>query len=208
LPYPDAIISFLDVVLPRLPLQLSIKTRLGLNHPDELAALLPRLNDYPLKEIIIHTRLGKQLYRGATDPERFGQSLALSRHPLVYNGDITDLATWNRLRRQFPDVQRWMIGRGLLADPFLARTIRGEEFSEEQRIAMTRAFHHDLFTGCQELLAGPSHLLGRMKQIWAYLAASFPDSQKLWKKIKKAHTEDHYLAVVDAAFQTANHTCT
>lgn len=199
LPFPDAIIAFLDVILPRLPLQLSIKTRLGLNHPDELAALLPRLNDYPLKEVIIHTRLGKQLYRGATDPERFGQSLALSRHPLVYNGDITDLESWNRLRRQFPSVQRWMIGRGLLADPFLARTIKGEAFSREQRIAMTRAFHHDLFTGYQEVLAGPSHLLGRMKQIWAYLAASLPNSPKLWKKIKKAGTVERYREAVNEA---------
>jgi len=203
LPYPDAILSFLDTVLPRLPLQLSIKTRLGLNHPDELAALLPRLNDYPLQEIIIHTRLGRQLYRGTTDPERFGQSLALSRHPLVYNGDIIDVEGFLELRRQFPGVQRWMIGRGLLADPFLAGTIKGKEFSKEQRIVKLNAFHQELVTGYKQRLAGPSHLLGRMKQIWAYLIASFPDSPGLWKKIKKAHTEDRYLAVVDGAFQTA-----
>lgn len=203
LPFPDDILSFLDIILPRLPLQLSIKTRLGLNHPDELATLLPRLNDYPLYEIIIHTRLGKQLYRGATDPERFGQSLTLSRHPLVYNGDITDVKSFLELRRQFPGVQHWMIGRGLLADPFLAGTIKGKEFREEQRIVKLNAFHQDLFTGYKQRLAGPSHLLGRMKQIWAYLTASFPDSPGLWKKIKKAHTENHYLTVVDGAFQTA-----
>ncbi len=201
LPYPDAICAFLDVVLPSMPLQLSIKTRLGLNHPDELAALLPRLNDYPLSEIIIHTRLGKQLYRGTTDPQRFRQALSLSRHPLVYNGDITDLAGWSRLRRQFPTVQRWMIGRGLLADPFLARTIKGEPFNPDQRRAMLLAFHQELFTGYKELLAGPSHLLGRMKQIWFYLAASFPDQDKLWKKIKKAGTEECYLAAIAGSFR-------
>jgi len=201
LPYPDAICDFLDVVLPRLPLQLSIKTRLGLNHPDELAELLPRLNGYPLSEIIIHTRLGKQLYRGSTDPERFGQSLPLSRHPLVYNGDITNMESWNRLRQQFPTTQRWMIGRGLLADPFLARTIRGEQFDPEQRMSMLLAFHQELFTSYKQVLAGPSHLLGRMKQIWFYLAASFPDQDKLWKKIKKASTVERYLAAIDGAFQ-------
>lgn len=199
LPHPDAICSFLDAVLPRLPLQLSIKTRLGLNHPDELAALLPRLGDYPLKEIIIHTRLGRQLYRGVTDPERFGQGLALSRHPLVYNGDIVDLESWQRLRRQFPTVQRWMIGRGLLADPFLALTIRGESYSDQEQVARLRAFHQELFAGYRQMLAGPSHLLGRMKQIWAYLANSFPDSARLWKKIKKAGTVERYLEVVDEA---------
>jgi tRNA-dihydrouridine synthase len=197
LPYPDAIAAFLDHILPRLPMQLSIKTRLGLNHPDELAGLLPRLNDYPLKEIIIHTRLGKQLYKGSTDPESFGYCLELSRHQLVYNGDITDIATWSSLQRQFPTVQRWMVGRGALADPFLARTIKGEQFSAEQRATMLINFHQDLYASYKENLAGPSHLLGRMKQLWFYLAASFPGQQKLWKKIKKANTEEHYLAAVD-----------
>ena len=204
LPYPETILSLLDQILPRLPLQLSIKTRLGLNHKDELATLLPRLNDYPLQEIIIHTRLGKQLYKGSTDPESFSHCLELSRHTLVYNGDITDINTFFALQKQFPTLQRWMIGRGVLADPFLAATIKGEEFSALQRTRMLLAFHQELYEGYSKSLAGPSHLLGRMKQIWFYLAASFPGQQKIWKKIKKAATEEHYLAAVDMAFHSAS----
>lgn len=200
LPYPDAIIDLLDQMIPKLPMQLSIKTRLGLNHPDELATLLPRLNDYPLHEIIIHARLGKQLYKGTTDSQSFGQCLGLTRHQVVYNGDITDTATFQGLQQQFPGVQRWMIGRGILADPFLARAIRGETFSVRQRAAMLSDFHRDLYLGYKESLAGPSHLLGRMKQIWAYLVTSLPRQQKVWKKIKKASTEEGYLAAVDEAF--------
>ncbi|MFH2124746.1 MAG: tRNA-dihydrouridine synthase family protein [Pseudomonadota bacterium] len=197
LPYPDTIISLLDQILPQLPIQLSIKTRLGLRHKDELAALLPRLNDYPLKEIIIHTRLGIQLYKGSTDRESFAHCLKLSRHQLVYNGDIIDDTTFRSLQQQFPMVQRWMIGRGVLADPFLARTIKGEQFSTEQRAAMLLAFHQDLYAAYRKSLAGPSHLLGRMKQIWSYLAASFPEQPKIWKKIKKARTEEQYLSAID-----------
>lgn len=203
LPYPDAIIAFLDTVVPRLPLQLSIKTRLGLNHPDELAALLPRLAGYPLKEIIIHARLGKQLYKGSTDPAGFSRCLEISRHPVIYNGDITGVDGFDALRRQFPAVRGWMIGRGLLADPFLAATIRGRLFGGGERHAMLSAFHQELFTAYQELLAGPSHLLGRMKQIWAYLAASFPESPKLWKKVKKAETIERYLDTVNEVLAPA-----
>jgi tRNA-dihydrouridine synthase len=200
LPYPDAIISFLDHVLPRLPMQLSIKTRLGLNHKDELAGLLPRLNDYPLQEIIIHTRLGKQLYKGTTDPESFRQCLELSHHPLVYNGDITDVQTFRRLQAQFPTVQRWMIGRGILTDPFLALTIKGQQFNQQQRLDTLALFHQDLYGSYRKILAGPSHLLGRMKQIWFYLAAAFPEQPKIWKKIKKSATEEQYLSIVHEAF--------
>ena len=62
---------------------------------------------------------------------------------------------------------------------------------------MLMNFHQDLYAAYKESLAGPSHLLGRMKQIWFYLAASFLGQQKLWKKIKKANTEEQYLAIVD-----------
>ncbi len=48
LPYPDEILLFLDKVVPKLPMQLSIKTRLGLENPDELLTLLPALGYYPL----------------------------------------------------------------------------------------------------------------------------------------------------------------
>ncbi len=201
LPYPEAILSLLDFILPQLPLKLSIKTRLGLNHPDELITLLPRLNDYPLTEIIIHARLGKQLYKGNTDPDSFGRCLELSRHPLVYNGDITNPHDLLDLQTQFPSIHKWMIGRGLLADPFLALTIKGHHYSHEQQRAKLMAFHHDLFTEYQKHLAGPAHLLGRMKQIWLYLATAFPEQQKLWKRIKKTSTIDHYCTTIDAAFQ-------
>ncbi|MBU3984360.1 MAG: hypothetical protein KJ985_13055, partial [Proteobacteria bacterium] len=60
----------------------------------------------------------------------------------------------------------------------------------------------ELYAGYKKSLAGPSHLLGRMKQIWFYLAASFPGQQKIWKKIKKASTEEHYLAAIDIAMNS------
>ncbi len=202
LPHPEAILALLDFVLPRIPLRLSIKTRLGLNHPDELTTLLPLLNDYPLTEIIIHARLGKQLYTGSADPDHFGHCLALSRHPLVYNGDITTPAIMARLQAQFPGLRKWMIGRGLLADPFLALTIKGHHPSPEQRRARLKAFHQELFTTYQNHLNGPGHLLGRMKQLWFYLAASFPEQQKLWKRIKKTSTVEQYGAIIDQLFQS------
>lgn len=197
LPYPEVILALLDEVIPRLPMQLSIKTRLGFEHPDELATLLPRLDQYPLKEIIIHARLGKQLYRGTTDPDSFERCQHLSRHTLVYNGDICSAEILRTLQQQFPSVKRWMIGRGALSNPFLAAIIRGKKFDNRERAAMLHDFHRDLYSGYQEILAGPSHLLGRMKQIWLYLAHSFPEPHALWKRIKKAATPECYLAAVE-----------
>ncbi len=200
LPHTDTILSFMERVLPRLQGNLSIKTRLGYADRNELFTLLPLLNDFPLKEIIIHTRLGNQLYRGNTDLEGFSICQKLSRHTLVYNGDITDMESFRNLQNSFPEIQRWMLGRGLLSDPFLASTLKGIHTSSDTDRKRLKEFHHDLYTCYSTKLFGPSHILGRMKQIWAYLIHSFPDRQHLWKKIKKVRTEVQYEKVIEELF--------
>jgi len=201
LPYPDEIISFLDKVVPKLTLHLSIKTRLGFKDKSELLQLLPRLNDFPLREIIIHTRLGSQLYRGSTDPESFAACREISRHILVYNGDINSHSDFSSLAGQFPQVNRWMIGRGLLMNPFLAEEIKPLPVkAETQRTERLHSFHEDLYRRYEEKLSGPGHLLSRMKQLWAYLIASFPGKKKEFKKLRKSSTTSQYRDCVNRIF--------
>ncbi len=198
LPYPEQILAFLDQVMPRLSMELSIKTRLGLENKEELLHLLPRLDDYPLKEIIIHGRLGKQMYRGKTDREAFGLCLEQSRHPIVYNGDINSVPGFRELQQQFSQVDRWMIGRGALANPFLAGEIKGMD--QPNRLEHLENFHRELYLCYRELLSGEAHLLGRMKQLWVYLSNFFPPQPKTWKQIKKCHTELQYQRVMETLF--------
>ena len=199
LPYPEQILSFLDRLLPQLPMRLSIKTRLGLENSRELLSLLPTLDQYPLSEIIIHGRLGKQLYKGSTDKKSFALCIKNSKHSIVYNGDITTLDAFNTLRHQFPGITKWMIGRGVLSNPFLAGEIGGKETADKYQ--QLHYFHSDLYSCYRDLLSGQAHLLGRMKQLWFYLSALFPPQKKTWKKIKKCTTEQHYQDVIDKLFR-------
>lgn len=198
LPFPEQILSFLNHVIPRLPMDLSIKTRLGYAEKDELLSLLPRLDQYPLTEIIIHGRLGAQLYRGTTDREAFGHCLECSQHSIVYNGDITSIGIFQELQQQFPTVNKWMIGRGALANPFLAGEIKGN--TTELQLNHLQQFHDELYSCYRELLDGPSHLLGRMKQLWIYLSTFFPPQNKTWKAIRKCKTEEKYRQVMQSLF--------
>lgn len=201
LPYPDDIIRLLDQVIPRLRAELSIKMRLGFHDKKESLALLPRLDDYPLTEIIIHPRLGKQLYKGSTDQDGFADCLARTRHRVVYNGDITSQAAYSELRQTFPTISRWMLGRGVLANPLLAEELQGG--SAETTLPRTeriRAFHDDLMAAYRQRLSGPGHLLGKMKQLWLYLIFSFPGKEKPFKKLKRAHTEEQLLEAAAQIF--------
>ena len=199
LPYPEEILSLLDQVIPQLKQSLSIKMRLGYHDFEESIKLLPLLNDYPLSEIIIHARLGEQLYKGRTYPDKFQHCQQYSAHRLVYNGDITtpsDVATLSAML----GINRWMIGRGLLANPFLPGEIRGVFHGTHERFVKLELFHQELYHEMKERLSGPGHLLGRLKQIWIYLIGSFPDSSKDLKRITKATSERTYTEAVQRLF--------
>lgn len=179
-----------------MPEGFSVKVRLGVKTADLLASRMELLNRYPLREVTIHPRTAKQMYEGAVDEARFAEAAALCRHPVVYNGDIRSFADWRRLKARFPQVSRWMIGRGLAANPALMESIRAGEdrpFPEDRMRGFLEAYL--LATG--EELSGRASVLGRMKELWSYLAASFADGDRLWACVKLCRTVDEYRRVLD-----------
>jgi len=197
---PEVIDRFLDQVLPVLSGKLSVKTRLGRESRDEIFTLMPIFNRYPLSELIIHPRTGRQLYEGTVDRDTFEQCLDLSDHPVVYNGDITTVDEFQAGSGRFKGVNRWMIGRGALVDPFLMAAIKNGEVPETEKADRVRRFHDDLFLQYSEVLFGPSHLLDRMKGLWKYLGAGFKDSRNVLKRIHKTTKIDQYKEVVSRFF--------
>jgi tRNA-dihydrouridine synthase len=197
---PEEIFRLLDEVLPRLSCRLSLKMRLGMRERGEIINLMPHLNDYPLEELIIHPRLGTQLFRGQPDLDGFAEVLSVSKHLVVYNGDIVSFDDFRRLFAQFPQISGWMIGRGAIARPALAGEILAgaiQKTSPEYLLRLA-AFHDELFAAYEEKLAGPGHLLGKLKQLWLYFIASFPGREKLVKSIVRTHSLSRYQEAVRA----------
>lgn len=193
LPHPDQIIDLLEQVLPRLRPALSIKMRLGYHSHQEALTLLPLLDSFPLTEIILHARLGIQLYNGTVQLDHFDLCRAHTSHRLVYNGDIQTLDDFSGLADRFTTINHWMIGRGLLINPFLPAEIKGIDFNKEQRLKKLQGFHDELYGALKEKLSGPGHLLGRMKQVWIYFIHAFPGREKLLKSITRASSEKNFL---------------
>ena len=109
---PDGLDRLFDAVLSHIPNRLSIKTRLGRHDAAEIRAVLPIFNRYPLESVIVHPRTGSQMYTGTPDLAAFAWCLAACRHPVIYNGDITDLAGFHQLEQRFEGVSGWMLGPG------------------------------------------------------------------------------------------------
>ena len=49
----------------------SMKMRMGYDNAEEILDVFPILDEYPLKNIAIHARIGKQLYKGSVDLDAF-----------------------------------------------------------------------------------------------------------------------------------------
>ena len=179
LPYPNEIRSILEHVVPRLKPRLSIKMRLGLNNPQEIFAIIPVLNDFPLANITIHPRTGRQQYGGQTDLDTFGQVLPLLRHPVIYNGDILTPADYRQLRNRFPQVTDYMIGRGILYNPLLPLRIRNSSpATPNDDLAQTTHFIQTLLDAIGTGTARDESKMRKTKEYWCLIRRSLPITEQ------------------------------
>ena len=176
-----------------------MKCRLGYFSPEEIEAIIPVFNRFPLSELIVHPRIGKQLYKGEADVERFKALIPYINAPLVYNGDIFSRESFEHIREQVQPVNQFMLGRGILANPFLAEEIRGGAFHAAERIAR---LHVDLDEDRLRHAGGSPKVLGRMKELWSYLMNSFEEPQVVWRKIKKINALREYEEAVEEIFKS------
>lgn len=199
LTYPALVAEILEKVFTEIKIGFSVKCRIGYFSPDEIDELVPVFNRFPLYELIIHPRIGKQLYSGTADSEKFAHIANQLRMPVVYNGDIFTVEDFIRLQNKFPSVTHWMIGRGILSDPFLPARIKGIELPLNPSLHLRR-FVDDLYIQYRKQSVDNLAILGFMKEYWRYLSESFNDPHKILKKIKKTRSFDEYEETVAGIF--------
>ena len=180
----------------------SMKMRMGYENPTEILDVFPILEQYPIKNIAIHARIGKQLYKGGVDLDSFQKCLDTSKQKLYYNGDITSVAKFKELQERFPSIDHFMIGRGLIADPFLPSMIKNNTTEyPKNRLEIFEAFHDEIYREYDAYLQGPTPIRMKMLGFWEYFSESFSNPQKTFKKIKKAGNSKNYEAAVKEIFK-------
>jgi tRNA-dihydrouridine synthase len=200
--YPDRIKAILEESLPQVKCKVSVKMRTGLQSHEEILPIIDVLNEFSLSEVILHPRFGKQLFRGEPDEAIFAEVYKVLNHNLIYNGDIETVKQIQRLNDQFTDITTWMIGRGILKNPFFPLLLKGGTLPEREKRAVTlRNFHDEIFQQYASLLNGSSHLLMRMEKFWSYFSFAFPDQHKSFKRIKKASNLAKYEVAISENFQ-------
>jgi tRNA-dihydrouridine synthase B len=180
----------------------SMKMRMGYENATEILDVFPILDQYPIKNIAIHARIGKQLYKGGVDLDSFQKCLDHTKQKIYYNGDITSVAKYKELQERFPSIDHWMIGRGLIADPFLPSMIKNNTTEyPENRYEIFEAFHDEIYKEYDAYLSGPTPIRMKMLGFWEYFSESFSNPQKTFKKIKKAGNSKNYESAVKEIFR-------
>ena len=200
LPYPEEVKALLSLITKYPQINFSIKMRLGWEDPEECLKLAPIINELPLRQVVMHPRLGKQQYKGEVDLKAFEAFQHVCKHPLIYNGDINHIEDIHRIQEQFPGLAGMMIGRGLLANPALAweyqqnRTLEFDEMKEKIQSMHTYVYNQY----AAQLEGGDGQLLNKMKTFWEYLAPNA--DRKLMKAIHKSTSLSKYNQAIQAFF--------
>ena len=193
--YPEELDNFLYGIFEGKPsnVDVSVKTRLGKNDPEEFCRIFDIYSKYPISELTIHPRIQKDYYREPVRPEYFdyayNKNKTLSQPlKLVYNGDIGTPAEFDACFEKYPEIEAVMIGRALVADPMMFTGFDRAKF---------KAFHDELFERYSEILFGETQVVFRMKELWFYWSRNFENTDKPMKTIQKARSFSEYLWAVN-----------
>ena len=197
LAFRDELDGFLEDIYTQQVTDISIKTRIGKDDPEEFHALMQIYNKYPIKELIIHPRIQKEMYKNTPNLGIFKEALAISKIPVCYNGDIFTVQDYMNFTEAFPEVDTIMLGRGLLANSNLIGQIECRGKLDKQ---LLRAFHDQIYQEYQDLLFGEHNVLHKMKEIWFYMIQGFSNYDKYAKQIRKSDRLHDYQSVVDSLF--------
>ena len=177
---PEKLDHFLEEVYSHTRARVSVKTRLGMHDPDEIYHLMDIFNKYPMEELIIHARVGDEMYSGHAHRDYYSWAKAHSKNSLVYNGDIF------RKGDEPEGEDTLMLGRGMVSDPSLIRQLKGgAPASAEEMKTFIRRLKEDYLRRDPD----ERHCLEKLKEISAYLKAP--------KKAMKAKRLEEFQVEID-----------
>ena len=191
---PAELDAFLEAIFKDSPLPISVKTRLGLENPEDFVPLLEVFNRYPIKELTVHPRVRKDFYKEPVREEWFRYAYENSKNPLCYNGNIMTKDQADAVSAQYSGVDAVMIGRALIADPGMLCGGTTAEALEGFLGELTEEYIREF--------GSARNAMFRLKENWGFLRHRFENSDKLWKQLRKTTDIHEYNAITAQILHT------
>lgn len=111
-------------------LELSAKTRLGIESPDELAPFVPDMFNAGISHLTIHARIYKDRFSGGPRLEELKKTVEAAKKMggrVIGNGGVVDIKTAKEMLKT--GVDGLAIGRGSVGNPWIFKSIKeGKEY--------------------------------------------------------------------------------
>lgn len=197
LPYPYEIKNILENVFSQTTISVSLKIRLGYNNEDECLKLAPILNNFPIKRIVVHPRIGTQMYEGELLLETFEKFLHKNKHPIVFSGDIVDLSSYYKIKNKFPQINDFMIGRGVFTNLLLPYQIKtGDIEVPENYLETFLCFQETIIQNYNNRGMKDRNLLNKLKEFWLSFKV-YTQREDLYEKLKLVKTIDEFRMITE-----------
>jgi tRNA-dihydrouridine synthase C len=164
-------------VPPQIPV--SAKMRLGFNDDSRAEECALAIAGAGASELVVHARTKAHGYRPPAYWERIADVRAVVTIPVIANGEIWTVADALRCR-DVSGCSDIMLGRGMVADPGLARSICAETGGGESGGPITWQVLSPLITDFWTLVCGRvarKHRAGRLKQWLNFLRRRYPEAE-------------------------------
>ena len=178
---PELVHAIVRAVRRALPASLPLSAKMRLGHRDEARMLdcARAIASGGAGELVVHARTKLHGYRPPAYWDRIAQIREALTIPLVANGEIW---TPEDARRCLDEsgCDALMLGRGQLADPGLALSLRGLHAPGWDELRLLLALFWRRIAG----RVAPRHCAGRMKQWLNLLRRRFPQAQQAWEAVR------------------------
>ncbi len=151
---PELAVECINQAKSHTNLPVSVKTRLGFTRIDEYKEWLPLLLQQDLAALTVHLRTRKEMSKAPAHFELIPEIVNLRNQiapktTLIINGDISDKAHAKELFQKYPEVDGFMIGRGVFANPYCFTSHQ----PTQAELTQLFLYHLELFDARTEELA-------------------------------------------------------
>jgi len=194
---PELLHDIMRAVRAAVPDRLAVtaKLRLGIRDTSRTLDCVRALESGGASELVVHARTKEDNYRPPARWEWLAHVREAVRIPVIANGEVWTCDDWQRCRA-ISGCEDVMLGRGAVADPFLARQLRGEPAAGWS--AMRQPLF-DYWAGVQHKLDAKS-APGRLKHWLSLLRRRYPEAETLYKAVREARLPEQVTPLLNEAF--------
>lgn len=175
-------------------LPVSVKTRLGWSQVDEYKEWLPVLFDEHPAALTVHLRTKKEMSKVPAHYELIPEIVQLRDEispetKLIINGDIKDKAHALELYEKYPEVDGFMIGRGVFTNPYC---FTNHQATREDLVELLK-LHLKLYKQYN------FHSFEPLKHFFKIYINNFPGASEIRAKLMETHSVEEAWKVIEDA---------